>query len=1198
MDPFFILSLVYGHLFSKGVDSAMAVSERHIDEEDFSKTLNEFDKRFIEDNDAEITLCGCDMQSVTGERSRLISLAEYYINQDNTNISRNLKQDFIAITCRVIFDKADWEKEKSSKLMKKYLGYFYELVFMKETRKIPIAYRAVINSYADSQLDINRDYDRRITNLETKTSLPQSSGLAPVDFRLYYEEVERRFTAKKRGEYRNLVGEEPDETSYIDAFITKEEEQVPVLPFLEEWFEKTDPGVILIHGEPGHGKTTLCNKAAFEFYKGRFLKEKAENVVAVSLNAFKNPQIVKDGRLNLSNALVFQVGTDDEKTFSFEDCQGSLLFLDGFDEFVDKAKEANVDNICSFMEIVDGIADKYKIHIVILSRTIAVSRDLKDLYGIYEYYSLSPLSDGQQDKWLTQHVEYDGYRETFNKLRNNDDMQMLLEVPFLFRLIVNSRFEAVTSNIVELYDDLFAHLMLKRNIYNEKIEVVSDRLMNLAFEVYCTDTNMAKMDWDPQWVFAFYVESVDGDRIGFFHRTFYQYFLAKYILSHILDIVTDKEAEGFIGLFAERELDATVRCYLSLMINEGNKKAIHNKLKLAIEALVRTEAYLNLEPRYPLGNAEKTKLGRIKNVYRNTMHICAAFSYVIENPFREGLDTLLRIYHRNFITICSTEDNGADLRRANISFSDLRGANLRGANLSGASLKGAYLRDADLKGANLRGADLIDANLSGANLNGADLRGADLRGADLIDANLSGANLNEVNLNESILNIDDLLKNDLISTKLSGAKLRGNHDKEETAVCNRKEIRGINSDLFQWAVASPIYKKAIGNTDSNQEQLFKALGQNEGRRYEGSFTLMQAIWHNHPELGLAPDYTLLTELEYGGKYYTGYRDHTTHMFKVFLLGLYLYEKSERIRNAITAKSFNREDFLSVWILTALFHDIGYVIETEDGCWDSDAGKAVIERLNNHLAYPMSHLFSEVIDKGTEKAIQIDAKLKVDAASRFSIEQKMNDLQDIGPIVKLSNKKNENSVKAYYEYASSKRSGREFYDHGIISASVLLYSCEVVCDYIQRVRNNSVSLYPEQQEKLDAFINYSEKYKRFVKTAAQAIAVHNIQKNWNETEIIELNLKYVTISSFCIPQEHQPIAYLLRVCDELQCWDRQSFSSPLGKTRTSLDPDKLCFIPRPSEVDLSIKEAQKKEEIGRALEGVLDPPLSTILELKD
>ena len=787
MDLAFIQSLIYGHFFSKGVDSAMAVSEIHINEKEFANILDRFDRQFIENNDAEITLNGFDMQSLVGKRACLIPLAEKYISQDNADISRNLKKDFISTASGEIFGHTNWEKERASEVVEKYLGYFYDLVFMKKISGIPDDYRAVINSYANTQHDINQDNARRIKHLETRKSLSQSNESTPVDFKLYYEEVERKFTAKKKGEYRNLVGEEPDETSYIDIFIKKEEEQVPVLPFLEKWFEKTEPGVILIHGEPGHGKTTLCSKASFEFYKGKFLKEKAANVVAVSLNTGKNPRIVKDGKVKLSNALVFQVGADDEKTFSFKECHRSLLFLDGFDEFIDRAKEANIDNICSFIEIVDDIADRYGIHIVILSRTIAVTKDLRDLDGNYDYYRLSPLSDEQQDKWLKQHDEYSGYKEAFNNLRNNEDMKRLLEVPLLFRLIVNSRFETVTSNIVEMYDDLFAHLMHKRNIYNEKIKSVNDGLMNLAFEVYCTDTNMARMDWDPQWLFAFYVESVDGDRIGFFHRTFYQYFLAKYIYSGVIKIKADN-VKDFIGSFAERELDVTVHQYLSMMVDKKEMEQIHSNLDLAIEALIKSEAYLNLEPRIPYGNAEKTKIGRTTNIYRNTLQLCATFSHCIPASFSENLASFLRFYSSEGIVLYSDEKSF----RACLSNADLEGAKLNKANLEGAELHTSILRRVDLSGANLSKADLsfssmcfsnlfranlsranlILANLTNtiltkANLSGADLRGAGLTGADLNGINLEGADLRGVNLRRA-----ELIRADLRGANLTGVDLR------------------------------------------------------------------------------------------------------------------------------------------------------------------------------------------------------------------------------------------------------------------------------------------------------------------------------------------------------------------------------------------------------------------------------------------
>ena len=82
------------------------------------------------------------------------------------------------------------------------------------------------------------------------------------------------------------------------------------------------------------------------------------------------------------------------------------------------------------------------------------------------------------------------------------------------------------------------------------------------------------------------------------------------------------------------------------------------------------------------------------------------------------------------------EEMKANLRNADLRYTDLRNANLCGANL----------RYTDLCGANLCGADLCYTDLCGANLRGADLRYTDLCGADLRNANLRGADLRNANL--------------------------------------------------------------------------------------------------------------------------------------------------------------------------------------------------------------------------------------------------------------------------------------------------------------------------------------------------------------------------------------------------------------------------------------------------------------------
>ena len=630
----------------------------------------------------------------------------------------------------------------------------------------------------------------------------------------YYQIVEERFIEEK--EEDSLVGSESDEKAYIDAYIETEDDSVSILFFLDEWFGKKKSGTMLIHGEPGHGKTMLCRKAMVEFYRGKYLKGKAENVIAVSLNTGENRSIISEGKVLISNALAW--GVEQEHRFTFEDCRGSLLFLDGFDEFIDDAKrtDVNIANICSFMKKVNNIAKTYGIHIVVLSRSVAVENDLKNLTGICKHFQLSPVSEIQQDEWLECHPEYSSYGETFQKIRKNSDMHVLLGVPLLFRLIVHNQFDETSSNVVDLYDKLFIHLMNKRNIYKDiELRLVEKELMTLAYEVYCTDSNMAVLEnviEDPHWLFTFYVKTSGNGKIGFFHRTFYQYFFAKFIFWGIINL-KDKEEETFIGLFAERELDYTIRKYLSLLFNEENIPTVYSSAEKLIIALSQTEAYLNFEPHVDSGDAERSRIVRSENIYRNTLHIAASLSYVIQLPFKEKLELLMRTYNSTGIVLVSKKDKRADLSgvnlngvylcEADLSEADLRGAdfelanlskanlsrarlnqadfelsNLSGANLSRADLSGAYLSRANLNGAdlfraNLLRAGLFRADLSGTDLRGADLRGADMGGADLRKANLRGANLTGVDLNGANLNGADLSGTDLSGVELFRASLSG-----------------------------------------------------------------------------------------------------------------------------------------------------------------------------------------------------------------------------------------------------------------------------------------------------------------------------------------------------------------------------------------------------------------------------------------
>lgn len=678
-----------------------------------------------------------------------------------------------------------------------------------------------------------------------KESLFASEQKDSSSFLSYYDFVKKRFTRKKQGEYVKLVGDYSDEEAYIDPYINlynwAHSEKRLVLSYLEKWFDPYSYGVMLIYGEPGHGKSTLCDKAVVEFCKGKFLKE-AKNVLAVSLNTGDNRRIIKDGMVVIENALAW--GNNRQHTFTFEECRGSLLFLDGFDEFIDEAKKANISDIVSFMNLVSGIANEYDLHIVVLSRTTAVKKHLKRLH--FRSFQLSPITEEQQKTWIDKHKDYYDYKKTFKTLRKNENMSELLGIPFLFRMIVHSRFNQISSNVVELYDKLIDHLMEKRNIRGDRFDKVVFELRNLAYNIYCYDTDtttISEYEIDTQWVVAFYIKQVDKSTIGFFHRSFYQYFMAGFIYYGILNLREDN-VDSFIGLFAEREFDDTVQQYLSLMVKEGDRERINANLQLMISSLIRTEGYINFEPRYLMGDTEKTKVGRTINIFRNIMHIFETFTSVIQVAFNTGIDTFFRLYPSDHLLIYSDINARANLtnsylKRADLTESDLSRADMRGAMLQGASLIKATLVDTNMDSADLSGANLTQANLSGSTMNSvnlsqsilikSDLGRTIMSGSNLDNAVLKKANLVDVDLSYSKMNGADLRHAYLIRVDLSGVDLR--EALMSFAILKNVDLSGadltganmdgisLNNVIFKNTIIDTIYKDYIDPSIENYDTI-------------------------------------------------------------------------------------------------------------------------------------------------------------------------------------------------------------------------------------------------------------------------------------------------------------------------------------------------------------------------------------------
>lgn len=258
---------------------------------------------------------------------------------------------------------------------------------------------------------------------------------------------------------------------------------------------------------------------------------------------------------------------------------------------------------------------------------------------------------------------------------------------------------------------------------------------------------------------------------------------------------------------------------------------------------------------------------------------------------------------------------------------------------------------------------------------------------------------------------------------------------------------------------------------------------------------------------------LLSEYESNGsRLLMKHRDHYSHSAFVFILGLAIYNSNKFFRD--TYNSFYKvsgdvadNHFLEYWGLTSLFHDIGYPFE---------------------LPFEQLESYFEVDNKKRKDApflsySNLNNLIKIDR----KIARRINDIykDDIFAVFENTNE--------LFAYAITDRLAKTYY-----------FTKEQMTRILSRKPCNpdEYNYYMDHAyfsanlvfQKLFANIDDTSKFTIEHIDAMTAIILHNsLYKfsvaDYNDPEI-NIPLK---------PDLH-PLAYLLMLCDEMQCWDRTAY----------------------------------------------------------
>ena len=301
---------------------------------------------------------------------------------------------------------------------------------------------------------------------------------------------------------------------------------------------------------------------------------------------------------------------------------------------------------------------------------------------------------------------------------------------------------------------------------------------------------------------------------------------------------------------------------------------------------------------------------------------------------------------------------------------------------------------------------------------------------------------------------------------------------------------------------------------------------------------------------------MLSEFERNGSsLLMRHRDHYSHSVYVFALGLAIYETNETYREAYkifygfkkSEEELAAHHFLQFWGLSSLFHDVGYPFELpfEQACSYFE-GQGKSREGIPFMAYQ---------DLGGFVALGKECKEHFKTILGMKPDDNLKDSNDL------------------FAYALAKKMGKDYHftresmkvvldtkpvnpnrfgyfmDHAFFSATILLKELidelpleEITADYVD---------------------------------ALTAILLHNSLYKFSVAFY-----KNKDLNRQISPEDH-PLAYMLMLCDELQCWDRTSYGR---NSRTELHPMGCEFRFENSGIQAKyLYDISQKKKIDRYLE---------------
>lgn len=452
-----------------------------------------------------------------------------------------------------------------------------------------------------------------------------------------------------------------------------------------------------------------------------------------------------------------------------------------------------------------------------------------------------------------------------------------------------------------------------------------------------------------------------------------------------------------------------------------------------------------------------------------------------------------------------------------------------------------------------------------------------------------GARLATTGLYEAVLGSDSVSAK--TRPKMLDAVRNASRDALERRGLSALQPFGVNAELLSFASSNRALLREFGdNPQEIKEELRTFLSATMTEvRARAARSLLRKLWTRRGLLHYAPFFDLLARLEHMESFFSDYRDHVNHQILVFLLGAYIYYNDKRLRDAlldeiartnqayVVQHAATPEEFLFRWKLTSTFHDVGYIFEVSPPAGDPAAKGRIVDESLAFIKSWMDSFLQEYVgrfEKDEKVVAETLQRIAKQTAGYKDIVAGIDDLNSLtvapektgfaAASLFYGNQFDANLLESYFGMCSDcdSKSRPRFYDHGIMSALVLLKTADVQHHHLGELRRLANEGKLKNEKELAAVVGDPSTeeqlqparfWVRFAH-AAGAIALHNIYPSMHDEKTCTDHGLAGLAKSFTITTE-TPLAYLLAMADGLQDWDRHSFRPPSAADKADRPP--LC-----------------------------------------